>query len=915
MGSMHLGGRNSTAPETTANRNGTKSQNNATWTKIKTSPGDSNKNNTSKLPTRIGKVGTTAKERGQAAHTGGNNTSPGTTSTSNRGTGTTGRTSGSTSHSSYSFSYSYSRGRSSTPSSTTSRSSSSFSSGSSSYSSGSTSGNRGTGNSPGTPLTQPLKTVPAKSIAPQRPRLAAAPPPPHATNPSRHKKPTASSPPLSRLSAKTAAKKNSEPTVIINPKPLTPRLHPRFAAAAAAAAAAARRPPLLVKQRDQDVDLVPTPIVKENRIMGHHEAHTNPATTTSTTANARPQMPSLSASAVRGINRMPLTPKIAAAVRPPQPQTPNPNTTAANTPLPRRSQPRPTSASNSTSSSNHTLHDDHDTPPTATFGPHLSSNVTPRSGSRQSRVESANSTPNSTPNHDRPEPWDAKSAFPFPSPLNQIQGDPSRRPLVTFSAVSPERNSPWGQDAAHPQDSKFFHASDVKPLRPAGTSKGVSPKTATFFYANGNGNGTGITPKAASPTTLSPPLSPGSSNRSQESVTSKFMYANGTPELQPTPPSMVPRVSASAATAATKGPVVRSSVASQRPSSPSKLPQSTYKHGTGQQAATATVPPPGRVPASPTPPLMPPTAGRRRPGTAASRPGGHSRSGSWVKVDGPSEALRPMASPITGLFPPASLSPVNHPPLTLASIIQAAEDLAEHENEESPDDQSPTKSPASPADPVTELIANARRERKVQDLQIRNTSLEAINRTLERQLRKQTTELRRFRRLSRANHISLASTNLADRVPSGAISELELESLGLSDPSEEDMPVEEPEEESPSDTDSASSGVSASVLAERDAKHRPRDEERLQVDLSKHQQMLTDSQKLNQSIRRCMNWTEELIKAGKKALEYKVRVSDVQLGGRVLDPLDEEEENTGLMPSDEAILDFKPLEGLGISTS
>ena len=54
------------------------------------------------------------------------------------------------------------------------------------------------------------------------------------------------------------------------------------------------------------------------------------------------------------------------------------------------------------------------------------------------------------------------------------------------------------------------------------------------------------------------------------------------------------------------------------------------------------------------------------------------------------------------------------------------------------------------------------------------------------------------------------------------------------------------------------------------------------LDLSKHQQLLVDSQMMNQSIRRCLGWTEELIKEGKKALEYQVRVSDVELGGRVL---------------------------------
>ncbi|KAJ8126555.1 hypothetical protein O1611_g7084 [Lasiodiplodia mahajangana] len=190
-----------------------------------------------------------------------------------------------------------------------------------------------------------------------------------------------------------------------------------------------------------------------------------------------------------------------------------------------------------------------------------------------------------------------------------------------------------------------------------------------------------------------------------------------------------------------------------------------------------------------------------------------------------------------------------------------------------------------------------------------NTSLEAINRTLERQLRKQTAELRSYRRLSRSGHLSLTSTAVSSRVTSGTISELELVSSALSDLSEEEVSTEHVEEESFSDSDSAASDVSSSVRAERDAKHRHRDEERLKLDLSKHQQILVDSQKINQSIKRCLDWTEELIKDGKKALEYQVRVSDIQLGGRVLDPLDDEEDNSRLLPSDStAALDLRPIE-------
>lgn len=46
---------------------------------------------------------------------------------------------------------------------------------------------------------------------------------------------------------------------------------------------------------------------------------------------------------------------------------------------------------------------------------------------------------------------------------------------------------------------------------------------------------------------------------------------------------------------------------------------------------------------------------------------------------------------------------------------------------------------------------------------------------------------------------------------------------------------------------------------------------------------------MNQSIKRCLGWTEELIKEGQKALAYHVKVSDVELGGRVLVPDADEE--------------------------
>lgn len=261
----------------------------------------------------------------------------------------------------------------------------------------------------------------------------------------------------------------------------------------------------------------------------------------------------------------------------------------------------------------------------------------------------------------------------------------------------------------------------------------------------------------------------------------------------------------------------------------------------------------------------------------------------------------------------------SQPALTMASILQVAEELADEEEAQDdegsqPEVQSPTKSTNS-SDPVNELVANARRERKVQDLEITNASLEAINRTLERQLRKQTAEIRRYKRLSRAGHLSAAPSATSSRVPSEVLVEPPV-SLALADLSEEDSapPSEDEEHDSLDDSDiSMTDSVSASdaldpndeKTLEKAAARRRRDERRLQLDLSKHRELLVDSQKINQSIKRCLNWTEILIKEGQKALDYKVRICDVDFGGHVLPPPNEDgdEDDEILTQDDDLDLD------------
>jgi hypothetical protein len=261
--------------------------------------------------------------------------------------------------------------------------------------------------------------------------------------------------------------------------------------------------------------------------------------------------------------------------------------------------------------------------------------------------------------------------------------------------------------------------------------------------------------------------------------------------------------------------------------------------------------------------------------------------------------------------------------------MQAADDFSDDGNEtyatESDALQSPTKPPATSQEKqLDDLVASARRERKVQDLEITNASLEAINRTLERQLRKQTAELRRYRRLSRSGRLSLGASLMSagdhDRIASDSSADggaLARAGLMLEDLSEEDSELEGEEDDDDLDEDdeddydddasmgtgSGSGRLSPQSRAARGIRQRKRDERRLQLDLSKHRQLLVDSQKMNQSLKRCLGWTEELIKEGRRALLYQVRVSDVEMGGRVLAPEEVEEREHETQPDDEDIHD------------
>ena len=120
--------------------------------------------------------------------------------------------------------------------------------------------------------------------------------------------------------------------------------------------------------------------------------------------------------------------------------------------------------------------------------------------------------------------------------------------------------------------------------------------------------------------------------------------------------------------------------------------------------------------------------------------------------------------------------------------------------------------------------------------------------------------------------------------------------------------------------------MSPTAQADHDARHREKDEEKLRRDLLKHRALLLDTQRMNQSIQRCLLWSEALVKGGKKALEHNVHSTDLRLGGRVLsddghpedvddsllhsdgETRDDEMEHDGEAAGEEIAGDYTPLE-------
>lgn len=538
-----------------------------------------------------------------------------------------------------------------------------------------------------------------------------------------------------------------------------------------------------------------------------------------------------------------------------------------------------------------------------------SNNVTPRSSSRKSRASSTHSTPTGTP--DTPTahrltladtiPRSAPGSNAPSRPRSIVGGNDGPHTAPVLAAPGGRNSRPSSEVGYGGKDSSsmFFHANEAR--RPEPTSNPGPKVSKTFFYANGAKDG-----ERSVSAGLKSPLLPATEKHRPPNIDSKFFHANTIPNERISSPLHSPPV-----LSATPEPYFH-------PHPPGKdgaRPPSPHKdtiHLSYRKGASQVIRPNGHSrPASAVSAFSNSDAKDTTPGhrrrSSAEHSGmlvSHHKSSSMSSID--SICSNRKISGISDHSP----SPL-HVDVTSPSTVMSESTNAYNEGRSGKEPnglQSPLSLPQSPAlqspatdDPdrppqtalqkMNELAANARRERKVMDLEISNSSLLAINRQLEREVRKQKAELKRFRRMSRNG--GMASTGANRNSILGALTEGEPaefadeEFLGLEGEDDEEDDEEEPEELSSSESSIDEGTLSPSALAERDAKYRFQDQKRLQLDLSKHKELLIDSQKMNQSLKRCLTVTEDLIKEGRKALDYRIRVSDVKLGGRILSPEDQ----------------------------
>ncbi|KAK6437524.1 hypothetical protein LTR95_006280 [Oleoguttula sp. CCFEE 5521] len=491
-------------------------------------------------------------------------------------------------------------------------------------------------------------------------------------------------------------------------------------------------------------------------------------------------------------------------------------------------------------------------------------NVTPRSATRKSRVEGSGT------------PVDAGQSPSLISGRASVTSDRggdgtssigsgrATRPksLIggTGRARSPLTTSPGFVDlssqAVGSIDSRFFHASEARNLEPP-LKKVEVKKASNFFHADGQHegtNGVSATRRSSRPSSIISDVRT-AAPRARTNPTSRPLQS---------PPILSPALSTVSNTSPFFATLPRHSAAARSPSPSKENIHLSYRKGASQifGSRPSPLPSPQALEGAPRP---------LAPRTISSEQTPHRKSPSLSSLDSPA-SNEPRRRSATTVEPQANTPS----PLSLQTQTRLVE------------------SPLSPTKPLSDLASDARRERKLLDLEISNSSLLAINASLEREVRRQKSELKRFRRLSRAGRFDDRTARLSEGL--SAVGEADEDAETGEYDADFGLPsgftdIYDGSSHSDDDDDEGSSVFSNDTSAmsplrrlgsARDAARLAKDEERLRRDLERHKELLVQSQMMNQSLKRCTFAAEDMLREGRRALDYHVKTSDVKLGGRVL---------------------------------
>lgn len=460
----------------------------------------------------------------------------------------------------------------------------------------------------------------------------------------------------------------------------------------------------------------------------------------------------------------------------------------------------------------------------------------------------------------------------------------------------PVLRSPGYNDSGHSQvdgaDSRFFHASDATKQEPT-IRKPEPKKPSVFFHADGSS-------EAHLGATRSPPVS-----TPLKRYSNPWPQHDTDPEPIASPPPLLSPTLSSVSLSSSPFFAPLSQLSEPRAPSPSKENiHLSYRRGASQIFGLRPIPVPSsrsivehqspneqrRVSLE----IKPHQTTHRKSTSLSSIDSGnsvHSRRRSATTLDPSANASSPLSQEANfSDFPKIRKQSVDMP--SIGASLELGEDNAAPPHLEGP---------LSPSKSVSEMAADARRERKVLDLEISNSSLLAINSSLEKEVRRQKAELKRFRRLSRAGKFGFDPHERTARLSEGLSvlgeedEDIEDFDFGKSAHREMDDDLSEDDEDDDDETSSVTSGGDPLSPNARESKQEARlakDEQRLRADISKHKELLVQSQMMNQSLKRCMYATEEMINEGKKALQYNVRVSDIRLGGRILTDHDHDDDDS-----------------------